>query len=336
MIYPRFLEKGDTIGITAPSDGNKRDTDFIRLDNGKKKLSDRGYKLIETNSVRKSNKGRSNDKLIRANEFMELINKREVQYIVSAKGGDFLMEILPYLDFNRIKENPKWIQGYSDNTGLIHSITTLCDIPTVYGCNFNDFGMEYWHEAIKNNIELLEGNDIIQLSFDKYEDGFFDRITGLEGYTLEKPVLWKNGNCLNEINITGIMLGGCLDVLLNLVGTPYENTKEFVNKHKDEGIIWYLESFSLNSESITRGLWQLKEAGWFQYAKGFIFGRPMFYDHEYYISYEESVLSVLDELKLPVIFDADIGHKAPQMTIINGGLANIISKEGKGSITFHL
>lgn len=336
MIYPRFLEKGATIGITAPSDGNKKITDFVRLDNGKRKLIDRGYRVIESKNVRTSTKGRSSDKLTRANQFMDLINNREVQYIISAKGGDFLMEMLPYLDYEGIKANPKWVQGYSDNTGLIHSITTLCDIPTVYGCNFNDFGMEYWHQAIQNNIDIIEGKKITQESFDLYEDGFFDKITGLEGYTLEKPVYWKNAYGVKEINLTGIMLGGCLDVLLNLVGTPYDNTKEFIEKHKEEGIIWYLESFALNSESITRGLWQLKEAGWFQYTKGFIFGRPMFYDNEYEISYEESVLTILDELKVAVVFDADIGHKAPQMTIINGGLANIISKEGKGSITFQL
>lgn len=123
-------------------------------------------------------------------------------------------------------------------------------------------------------------------------------------------------------------------MLLNLVGTRFDHTKEFIEKYKEEGIIWYLESFALDSESVTRGLWQLKEAGWFRYAKGFVFGRPMFFDHEYYIPYEEAVLSVLNELNVPIILDSDIGHKAPQMTIINGGYATVKSKGGKGSISF--
>lgn len=336
MIYPKFIKAGDTIGITAPSDGNKKETDFNRLDNGKKKLSQRGYQIVETPNVRKSEMGRSTGKEERAKEFMELIENKEVSYLVSAKGGDFLMEILPLLDFDTIKENPKWVQGYSDNTGLTYTITTLCDIATLYGANFNEYGMEEWHEAIHNNINILEGNSIEQHSFDLYENGFFDKVTGLEGYTLSEKVYWKNLKGVKEINMSGIMLGGCFDVLLNLVGTKYDNTVNFIEKYKESGIIWYLESFALDSESVTRGLWQLKEAGWFQYVKGFIFGRPTFFDHEYYISYEDAVLSVLDELNVPIILDADIGHKAPQMTIINGGMANINSKEGKGCITFSI
>lgn len=336
MIYPNFLEQGCTIGVTAPSDGNRKETDFIRLDNGKEQLKKEGFSVIETPNVRTSYKGRSSDGRTRANEFMGLINDKQIKWIISAKGGDFLMEMLPFVDFNQIKSNPKWIQGYSDNTGITFTITTNCDIATAYGCNFNDFGMETWHKTLRDNIEILKGNDVIQTSFDLYEDGFYDRVTGLEGYVLEKPVQWRNITTNDEINMSGRLLGGCLDVLLNLVGTRFDNTVNFINQYKEDGILWYLESFSLNSESISRGLWQLKEAGWFQYVKGFIFGRPAFFDQDYYIPYDEAVLSILDELNVPIILDADIGHKAPQMTMINGSIATVRSYNGKGSITLEL
>lgn len=336
MIYPDFIEKGCTIGITAPSDGNRKETDFIRLENGKRLLSLEGYTVIETPNVRTSDKGRSANKSNRAEEFMTLIQNHEVKWIISAKGGDFLMEMLPYVDFNLIKANPKWIQGYSDNTGLTFSITTNCNMATLYGCNFNDFGMETWHDAIKDNLEILKGKKLEQTSFDLYEDGFYDKVTGLEGYKLEKPVIWRNITTENEITMSGRLLGGCMDVLLNLVGTRFDHTVDFINQYKDDGILWYLESFDLNSESITRGLWQLKEAGWFQYVKGFIFGRPAFFDNDYYISYDEAVLSILDELHVPIILDADIGHKSPQITMINGAYATIKSNNGKGSIKFEL
>lgn len=336
MIYPNFIGQGCTVGVTAPSDGNRKETDFIRLDNGKQQLKREGFNVIETSNVRKSDKGRSSDGRTRAEELMGLISEKEVKWIIAAKGGDFLMEMLPFVDFNLIKSNPKWIQGYSDNTGLTFTVTTNCDIATVYGCNFNDFGMEYWHKALKDNIEILKGNDVKQTSFDLYEDGFYDRVTGLEGYILEKPVKWRNITTNDEINVFGRLLGGCMDVLLNLVGTRYDHTVNFINQYKEDGILWYLESFSLNSESISRGLWQLKEAGWFQYVKGFIFGRPAFFDSDYYISYDEAVLSILDEFHVPIILDADIGHKSPQMTMINGSLATIRSYDGKGSITLEL
>ncbi len=332
MIYPAFLKKGCSIGITAPSDGNKKATDFIRLDHGKGQLRARGYEVLETAHVRTSNKGRSADGRTRAEELEELIRNDKVMWIVSAKGGDYLMEMLSFVDFNKIRFNPTWIQGYSDNTGITFTVTTNCDIATVYGCNFNDFGMEKWHKAIEDKLAILEGENLIQTSFDLYEDGFYDRVTGLENYNPEKPVYWRNITGQEEITVSGRLLGGCLDVLLNLAGTPYDNTVNFISQYKEDGILWYLESFSLNSEALTRGLWQLKEAGWFQAAKGFVFGRPAYFDEESEIPYEEAVLSILSELQVPIISDADIGHKAPQMTMINGALGAICCKGGKGTL----
>lgn len=336
MIYPQFLKKGNTIGIAAPSDGNTKEKDFVRLDHGKQKLLEKGYSVIETAHVRTSDKGRSTDGRTRAAEVNELIDNSFVKWIVSAKGGDYLVEMLPYVDFNKIKRNPKWIQGYSDNTGLTFTVTTNCDVASIYGCNFNDFGMEPWHKAIDDNLAILEGKNVLQTSFDLFEDGYYDRVTGLEGYTLEQPVYWRNITTKGAITMSGRLLGGCFDVLLNLVGTPYDNTVNFIRQYNEDGIVWYLESFALTSEALTTGLWHLKEAGWFQHAKGFIFGRPAFFDSESYISYEEAVLSVLGELKVPIILDADIGHKAPQMTMINGAIATITSERGKGTMALEL
>lgn len=336
MIYPHFLDKDSYIGISAPSDGNSKDLDVIRLDHGKEQLTRRGFSIIETAHVRSSEKGRSTDAITRAAEFNELFENEKIQWILSAKGGDYLVEMLPFVDFGRIRQNPKWFQGYSDNTGLAFTITTNCDVATVYSCNFNDFGMGEWHKALEHNLAILEGKKVIQTSFDFYEDGFYDKITGLESYRLDQPVYWKNLSSKKEIRMSGRLLGGCLDVLLNLVGTRFDQTVQFLDKYRQDGVLWYLESFALNSDAITRGLWQLKEAGWFDTAKGFVFGRPTFFSPTYEISYEEAVLSVLGELQVPIILDADIGHKPPQMTMINGALATIHSEAGKGRLEIEL
>lgn len=334
MIYPKFINKGDLVGITAPSDGNSKVSDFARLDNGKKKIEKSGYNVIETDHVRSSDNGRSGDAKIRAREFMDLISNDEVKAIFSASGGDYLLEILPFLDFDIIKKNPKWFQGYSDNTGLVHIITTICDIATIYGNNFNDFGMDNWHKSVEDNLRILEGESVIQESFDKYQDGFYDRITGLEEYVLTKPVKWHNIGNDDEVVLKGRTIGGCLDVLISLVGTRFDMTKSYIEKHKDDGFIWYLESFNLTAPALTLALWQLREAGWFRYAKGFVFGRPTFYDDSPGSSYEEVVMQELGELGLPIILEADIGHKPPQFTMINGGLGRLKSKDGKGILTY--
>ncbi len=331
MIYPDFIKPGDVIGVTAPSDGNKKETDFRRLDHGKEALGLYGFPVKETSNVRISEKGRSACAKERAREFMELVEDDAVKAIISAKGGDYLVEMLSLLDFDVIREHPVWFQGYSDNTGLTFTITTLCDIATIYGNNFNDFGMEDWHEAVENNFEILRGSQVKQTSFDFYEDGFYDKVTGLEGYTLTEPVNWVNARGEEALSVSGRLLGGCLDVLLNLCGTKYDKVKEFNAKYEEDGILWYLESFALNSEALTIGLWHLKEAGWFDTAKGFVFGRPCFYESEVGTSYQEAVLSVLGELNVPIILEADIGHKAPQFTVINGAMGIFQSAGGRGT-----
>ncbi len=341
MIYPKNLEKGFNIGVTATSSGYDDEVDFRRLDNAIKNLKEYGYPVIVTPNVRSGvNKGRSSDATIRAKELLDLIKDPSIKAIIAASGGDFLVEMLPFVDFIAIKDNPKWVQGFSDTTGLTYTITTNLDIATIYSYNFGTFGMENLHRSLSDNLLILEGNNISQESFDMYQDGYYARVTGIEEFVLEKVVEWRNllpeGASDDSLGITiqGRMLGGCLDVLLNLIGTRFDKTLEFIEKYKDDGILWFLESFDLSSGGMVRGLWQLREAGWFRHAKGFIFGRPAMYNTEYDISYEEAVFSVLGELGLPIILDADIGHKPPQFTIINGALATVQSKNKKGTIIF--
>lgn len=336
MIYPKFLDQNSTIGVTAPSGGNSSELDVFRTDNAIKKFQDKGYKVIETPNVRTSYKGRSSDGKSRAKELEDLLENEQVDWIISLNGGDFLVEMLSFFDINKFKTHPKWFQGYSDNTGIGFMITTNCDVATLYGANFREFGMEPWHKCLVDNLELLQGNMIEQSSFDLYEDEYTDSITGLEGYSLTKPVNWRNITTSGSIDMSGRLIGGCIDVILNLFGTRFDNTRNFVQKYKEDGFIWYLESFMLNSDALTRVLWQMKESGWFDYVKGFIFGRPAFYEPLYDIPYEEAVLSVLEEYNVPIILDADIGHRSPQVTLINGAIATIHSEGGKGTISFEL
>lgn len=342
MIYPKSLEKGYKVGVTATSAGFNTEVDLLRLDNGIKHFTDIGYPVIETANVRKEYKGRSADGQTRASELMQLFTDPEVRAVFAAGGGDYLVEMLSYVDFEVLKENPKWMQGFSDTTGITFTITTNLDIATIYSNNFSSFGMKQWHSSMFDNIKILEGQNIKQESFDQFQDGYKEKVTGLEEFSLEKEVEWKNlrpvKRAVNltegEITLCGRTIGGCLDVLLCLVGTRFDKTKEFIEKYKQDGILWYLESFDLGSEALTRGLWQLKEAGWFEHAIGFVFGRPAMFGTYTETTYEEAVLSSLGDLNLPIILEADIGHKPPQFTMINGAIAKISSVDKKGSIIF--
>lgn len=342
MIYPQFLEKGDIIGVIATSDGVNDELDIKRFENGRKNLLEKGYDVIFTDNVFKADsQGRSSSGSQRGREFNELLVNDKISGIIAAKGGNFLNEMLEYVDYDRFLNSPKWFQGYSDNTGLVHTLTTKCDVATIYGSNFGEFGMENWHKSVVDNLDILEGKNIIQTSYDMYQRNITDRITGLEGYECDTKVEWKLDKRTAKINdtvqVSGRLIGGCLDVLIFLQGTKYDGTPQFIEKYKNDGIIWYLESFDMSGENIMMFLWKLRETGWFKYTRGFMFGRPLFYKNFTGTDYEEAVMYALGDLDVPVIFDCDFGHRGPRMTMINGAYAIVRCENGhKGMIEYRI
>ncbi len=112
MKYPKLLEKGNTIGICAPSSGVTEPL-FNRLDKAIQNVELLGYKCSEATSVRQNIKCVSAKNTIRVKEFMNLYENPDVAVILPPWGGEFLMELLPLLDFEYISQiPPKWICGY--------------------------------------------------------------------------------------------------------------------------------------------------------------------------------------------------------------------------------
>jgi muramoyltetrapeptide carboxypeptidase LdcA involved in peptidoglycan recycling len=333
MKIPKFLHKNDTISLCAPSFGILISPYKERYESALKLFTDKGYKLIETKSTRLFDHAQSAPAKIRAQEFMECYLDDNIDFIISVAGGERMMEILPYLDFNLIRQaKPKFFMGFSDNTVLTFALTTLCDIATIYGVCMPSFGMRPWDDSISDAYEVITGTKTIQHSYPFYEAEGKEQVVGqeLSGYNLTAPVKWET-NTNQDITVSGILLGGCLDVLSILVGTKFDQVKEFALK-QDEGILWYLEACDLHSLATLRALWQMKYADWFVNVKGFIIGRPLNTDVIFDVSQKDAVLSVLEDLGVPIIFDADIGHVPPMMTMINGVYATVSVVDEKGTI----
>lgn len=329
MIRPKFLSAGDVIGVTAPSAGVSEPVDVTRFENARSNLERRGYHVRFTPNVFSDiDGGRSSPAEQRAEELESLLADHDVRYVVSAKGGDFLNEIFDFTDLYPISDNPKWVQGYSDNTDILMMITTAYDIMSVYCGNFGDYGMEPWHRSITENIEFLEGRRTEQSSFDTYEDMFKDRVTGLETIQGDLPVSWRSEE---DVTFSGIAIGGCTDKLAMMVGTRRDRVRDFVERYREEGIVWYMERFAGDRETEIRDLRSMMENGWFEHVTGFVFGRPMFYDGD---DFEDAVRSVLSDLHVPIVFDADVGHKAPRMTLINGARIVVEVKGDVGRISY--
>lgn len=333
MKYPTFLKEESKIGITAPSAGITDTLKRKRLDNAIIKLKEKNFTVIESDNVRTDNIGRSASAKERAKQFMDFIVDDSIDAILCATGGDFLLEILPYLNFEEIAKHPKWIQGYSDPTGILFSITTKLDIATIYGNNACTFGMEPWHSSLNQNIEILKGKELVQNSFELYEKEDIPYETGLEPYHLDTKVEWKN-LFSNEIQIEGRLIGGCLDLITELAGTPYDFVSSFLERYKKDGIIWFFDNCELTNEDLIRTFWKLEVCGYFKYCKGILLGRSATDSSYYGVSFKETLETAFKHLSIPIIYDMDFGHISPRMTMINGGYAIITSKNGKGSIQF--
>ena len=125
------------------------------------------------------------------------------------------------------------------------------------------------------------------------------------------------------LRFSGRLLGGCLDCLVNLSGTRFDKTGEFVEKYQEDGIIWFLEACDLNVFSIRRAMWQLEETGWFRYVKGFLIGRSLNGGEMMGLNAYDAVLEVAGRKGVPVIMDVDLGHLPPMMPLIVGSLADV-------------
>ena len=331
MIIPRFLKMGDTIGVTAPSYSAMEENDGIRFDNARKKLREAGYGTFLTSDVfgYGEDDGRAPAEL-RANELSSLFDDDTIKVIVSAKGGDYEHEILDLFDWSLAERNPKWVQGYSDNTSFLLKYTVEHDVATIYCGNFGDFGMDIWHRSIYEDLFFLEGRLKEQVSFSHHEAGFHDRITQLEGIYNDEPTVWECSS--GDATLKGRLLGGCMDILAMFAKDDSLDVGSFYDKYPED-IIWYMETFAMDDDSIRRMFSDMERNGWFERVSGFVFGRELFYEGE---GYRDVVTDCLSGYDVPLVFGADVGHKAPRMVFVNGVRSEFDIHDGGCILTYEL
>lgn len=141
--------------------------------------------------------------------------------------------------------------------------------------------------------------------------------------TLDREVV----SCVHpvvETSFEGRLIGGCMDCLVTLLGTRFDQVREFNSRYKEDGIIWFLESCDLNVMGIRRAVWQMKNAGWFEYVRGFLIGRPLCYGEEAFgIDQYRAVTDLIGEYGVPIVMDVDIGHLPPMMPMVCGATAEV-------------
>lgn len=332
--YPKKLLDNDTVGITAIS----LSANLEKIDMAEENLKKYGLNVIETKDVRNESKNfiSASDRQ-RAEEFVKLYLDDNIKHIIAARGGEFAIDIIPYLHKYKddIEKNNvvKYLQGYSDISLINYYLTTNYNIATLHAENISDFSMKKYHESLLNTIKLLKGDfindEFIQDSFDKYQK---EELEDSLEYNLTEKVKYKSLYKDNECSFSGRIIGGCIDVITQLIGTKYDNTVNFC-KQFDEGVIWYIDNFGLDSLELYRRLLQMKNAGFFFNANGFLFGRTINDISNPDFTYEYALKKALGDLNVNIIYDVDIGHVPPQFTIVNGSYAKFEYFDNKGRLT---
>lgn len=323
MIIPNYLSEGDIIGVTASSCGV-----LDKIDKYEKSIAavkENGFAIVETNNVRTSGVV-SSDAVTRARELESLFLRPEVKAVMIASGGDFLYDMLTEVDFSILTKHVKWLCGSSDPTSLLFILTTNYDIATIYSpCNMSGFSVTPLHPSYLHYFEILKGNLVKQEKFPLCESKGFTDI-------LDKENTWINLH--GDVDVSGILIGGCLESLKDVIGTKFDQTTSFLSKYKEEGNIWYFDIFNMASENVYTTLLQFKNAGLFLYTKAILIGKVCFPNTFVEMSYEEAIRKAIPDF--PVIYQFDLGHVKPSFTMINGMKARVVSNDKVGSLTCFL
>ena len=346
MRYPEFLKDGGRIGFIAPSFGCATEPYKSLFINAQERFKAQGYSLIlGPNATADLGVGKSNTPEACGAEVNDFFLNDRSDVIISCGGGETMCEDLPFIDFEAIsKAKAKWFMGYSDNTNLTFTLPTLADTAAIYGPCVSSFGMEPPDRSLVDAFAVLCGKKSEVRNYEKWEKEQLKseedplvpynlteefRLRAFEG---EREITGDNLQCA----FSGRLIGGCLDCLVNLTGTPFDRVRQFNEKYANDGIIWFLEACDLNVMSMRRALWELDQAGWFEHVRGFLIGRPLQYDDAWGdFDRIAAVMGILGKYNVPVILDLDIGHLPPMMPIISGAAADVHVKGNSIAIKYN-
>ncbi len=291
---PARLRDGDLVALVTPagpvSPDEVRDAEAALHDLGLRTL--RGRHALD----RRGYLGGAD--VARAADLMEMFRDPEVKAILPLRGGWGCARMLPYLDYEAIRANPKIVCGYSDITALLAALYTKAGLVSYHG----PVGTSTWNS---------------------FSVGYFRRVL-FDGLPVTMPAPDRAGvDTINGGVARGRLIGGNLSVLSALVGTPY--------LPDTSGHLIFLEEVQEEPYRIDRMMTQLRLAGLFDRAAGVFFGNckncaPS--DPAGSLSLAEVLRDHLRPLGLPAFYGTAIGHITDKFTLPVGGYAEMDADTG--------
>ena len=291
MQIPKPLKQGDTIGLISASGATPPE----KLQQAIESVEKLGFKVIVGETCRAKHGYLAGPDELRAKEVNQMFSDPAVDGIFCIRGGYGATKILPLLDFDMIKRNPKVFAGYSDVTALHIAFNQICNFVT-------------YHTP-------MPSTEFIQSKMDDYTWNYFiHSVTNADWseHILANPI-GQPMTTLVSGETTGQLIGGNLTLVAASLGTPYEiDTK---------GKILFLEDIDENEQRVDRMLTQLQLAGKLDDAAGFLLGAwtncgPANPDHpENSLPLSTIFNEILVPLNKPTLMDVTCGHCLPTMSL---------------------
>ena len=296
-LKPRRLAPGDTVGLVAPANATFQAVD---LQIATESLQALGFKVLVGGHLRDRHGYLAGQDKDRAADINGFFADAAVRAVLPIRGGWGSSRVLPYLDFDAIRRNPKVVLGYSDISALLLAIHAKTGLVTFHGPNgmgrWDAFSVDYFKRV------LMQGESIL-----------FENPRQLS----EQNVLTQTENRTMTISggkARGRLLGGNLTVLTTIVGSPYLPSWD--------GAIFFCEDVNEDYYRIDRMLTQLKLAGILSRLAGFVFGTCSECgpgdDAFGALTLEEIFADHIKPLGIPAWSGAMIGHGMPQWTLAQG------------------
>lgn len=327
LIKPRRLRAGDTVAAVSLSAGTAGDDKYIwRYLQGKKRLEDVfGLKVVEMPCTLKGSEYAYTHPSERAQDLMAAFSDSAIKGIISCIGGNDSIRLLPHIDFDVIKSNPKIFMGYSDST-VTHFICLKAGVSSFYGpAILSDFAEnvalpQYTIDAVQKTLFSDEVIGQIHTS-STWTGEFLDWV--IENKHTQRKFASNTDYELVQGNghARGRLIGGCFEVLQFLRGTDL-----FPEISCFDGAILFLETAEVFPPPwlIEHELRCFGTMGILERINGIFWGKPM--GGKYYEEYKAAIKKVLAEFgrqDMPVLYNASFGHNEPKTVLPYGALAEI-------------
>ena len=333
--YPRPLQPGDVVGVTAPSSGVE-DALRPRLEVAADVLRGRGLE-VRLGRCLQDRGVASAPAPERAAELQDMLLDPAVRAVVPPWGGELAVEVLPLLDWDALAAaEPTWLVGYSDISTLALALTTRLGWASVHGQNLMD-------TPYRVPAPLLPWLDVVTAPAGaRLEQGPSERhrSSGWDDWaadphvaerTYDRPGTWELLDPgAGPVRARGRLLGGCVETTSILAGTAYGDVPAFAAAHAGgDGLLLHLEAGGDGATDIARDLWRMRLAGWFDVAAAVLVGRTSAPDADGFTQLD-AVRSALAGLDVPVVTGVDCGHPPPQLALVEGALAEVVVDPAAG------